>query len=216
MMRQHPWQVYTCTSLTIVEDTRRVRMTVTNHEGTAFLIRVGASRRRREFLRGMSRPEVWLAGDPRREAVLTPAGGPDIFFARRATYAPARQPARRVGQRAPLPQPPKPAKPLTPRQPARARRAAQAARRPGVARDKAYAAQRAKAVANQKAKKANPPAAKPAPVASPEAAAEATAPAPARPEDQVDGLTVTGCFDHDDSRRRTGRTGPLAGTSPRP
>ena len=153
ILRDDPWRVYTCTSLIIKEDIRIVRITVTDGDGKAFLMRTGASRRRREALRGMVSPEVWLAGDPEGDAVLTPAGGGPIFYAH-PNRLPPRPPTRGLGQSLPLPQP---AKLLTPQQQARADAKAKAEAVARAAREKSYAAQRAQAVANYKAKHEPPP-----------------------------------------------------------
>ena len=163
LLRRHPWQLYTCKSLTLLADSRRIRMYVTDHAGKTFWIRTGAGKRRRETLRGMTRPEIWLAGNPEKGAVVTPAGGPEIFYARRdmSARATARANARAIRQAARLadkrrkphtpPTPRKPPKPLTPKQ--RAKVAADAARR-----TKTYTAARAKAAANRNA---SPPPPKP-------------------------------------------------------
>ncbi len=150
LLRKHPWQLYTCTSLMISEESRRVRMHVTDHAGTTFWIRTDASRRRRESLHGMTRPEIWLAGDPATRAIVTPAGGPEIFYARRAMSARANARAAQAAARRLKRKPPKPRKP-----PKRTdARTAREDRRRDRGPPKAYTAARAKAAAKRAA---NPP-----------------------------------------------------------
>jgi hypothetical protein len=74
------WTVYTCSSLWIQREFP-VEMALLDAEQTMYTVCIRSSRRT-EILRGMSRPEVWFAGDAGRRGILTVAGGGEMFRAR--------------------------------------------------------------------------------------------------------------------------------------
>jgi hypothetical protein len=140
LLSSHPWREYDCSVLCVGEGTvGPVTLTVRRKGVPDRYFLAFQANRRRETLRGMVRPAVWIAGDPARRGVLVMAGGGELFLAHRQRSAYRAQSAierRALGRRnkparpAKPGKPPKPPKALTPAQRARAdaKRVKQAAR----------------------------------------------------------------------------------------
>jgi hypothetical protein len=153
-----PWRAYECRYVSIDEGViGTVRLTVRDPDSQASRYLVFQANRRRETLRGMILPQVWIAGSLRR-GVLVMAGGGELFlfhhdrgreraFARRARRA--AQPAKPTKTR-------KPAKPrkvreFSPRQQAKAQERARArARSEAAARAKLNRRYAARAATRQR------------------------------------------------------------------
>jgi hypothetical protein len=84
LLGRNSWRSYRCRMLVIGEGrVGVVRLIVWDPAARVERHLTLLAGRRRETLRGMSRPDVWLAGDPARRVVLVPSGGGEMFLAHR-------------------------------------------------------------------------------------------------------------------------------------
>ncbi len=76
-----PWTVYECQSIRMPDGFPISMVLVDRESGSTFWVKIRQSRRS-EVMRGMTRPEVWLAHYTSRRGILTVAGGGEMFVAR--------------------------------------------------------------------------------------------------------------------------------------
>lgn len=134
---RYPWRAYECRYVTIDEGViGAVRLTVEDPDSQASRHLVFQANRRRETLRGMILPRVWIAGGARR-GVLVMAGGGELFLfhrdrsRERALVRRARRAAQPPGPRRPVK--PRKVRQLSPRQQAKAQERARARARSDAA-----------------------------------------------------------------------------------